>query len=95
MMMTMNEIKKKKYKKNTQVDGEWLASPEWVATQEKPACDSEAHVYDSRTIAITWNTSVASTSDSAASSTSAAASSTNKRPLPPLPRKWTPIEEEE
>ena len=74
-----------------QVDGSLVEFPAWEASQERPACDSEAHVYDNRTIAITWDTS-----------TTAAAppsSNSNSPPLPldeamsrvpPFPRKWTP-----
>lgn len=74
-----------------EVDGSLVEFPAWEASQERPACDSEAHVYDNRTIAITWDTS-----------TTAAAppsSNSNSPPLPldeamsrvpPFPRKWTP-----
>jgi hypothetical protein len=44
---------------NLQAGGKTL-SPQWVAKQERPACDSEAKVIDAQTLKFTWNAASAS-----------------------------------
>ena len=42
-----------------EVDGQVVASPEWSALQEQPACNSKAQVVDSATIKFTWDPTAA------------------------------------
>ena len=42
---------------HVEVDGELVDGSAWEAKQSVPACDSEAVVIDSQTVALTWDTS--------------------------------------